>query len=229
MRNKRQLQLWITLMTFVVSWSSSPAQQERTIVHPEDTGVALENPDMGWVFHYYDNRPSHYGSKLAASDTIDDFPGLTVIYFRIPWSYIEPEEGKFNWSVLDTPAQRWIAKGKQIALRISCSESFMRYATPQWVEEAGTVAVFVDDGFDVGTLYVGPPGKAKIRTENVTFALAEPLVSSDFESGIKPGSYEVYISVGTRTGTPRITLPLPDGDGDRRYRLGTLKILPDRR
>ena len=27
-----------------------------------------------------------------------------MIYLRIPWSYIESEEGKFNWPVLDTPA-----------------------------------------------------------------------------------------------------------------------------
>jgi hypothetical protein len=88
----------------------------------------------------------------------------------------------------------------------------------------GIVCVFVDDSFNVNTLYVGPPGEAKIRTENVTFELAEPLTSSDFESGLKPGSYDLYISVGTHTGTPRISLPLPKSDGQRRYCLGVLKI-----
>ena len=75
----------------------------------------------------------NYGGKLEPSDTVDDFPGVGVVYLRIAWSYIEPQEGQFTWSVLDTPAQRWLDKGKQIALRISCSESFMRYATPEWV------------------------------------------------------------------------------------------------
>jgi hypothetical protein len=68
---------------------------------------------------------------------LDDWPGLTVIYLRIPWSYIEPEEGRWNWSVLDTPAQRWIAKGKQVAFRITASESWTRWATPKWVHDAG--------------------------------------------------------------------------------------------
>ncbi len=103
----------------------------------QDNGAVLNNPDMGWVFHYYDNVPANYGSRLEPSDTLDDFPGLTVVYLRIPWSYLEPAEGYFCWSVLDTPAQRWIAKGKKIALRISCSESWMRYATPEWVHRAG--------------------------------------------------------------------------------------------
>jgi len=113
------------------------AEEERVAVRPADTGAALANPGMGWVFHYYDNVPAHYGSKLAPSDTLDDWPGLTVIYLRIPWSYVEPAEGKFNWSVLDTPAQRWIAKGKQVAFRITTSESWTRWATPKWVADAG--------------------------------------------------------------------------------------------
>jgi len=127
--------LLLTLITLPLA--CAVAGQPDTVVRPADTGEALANPGMGWVFHYYDNVPAHYGSRLAPSDTLDDYPGLTVIYLRIPWSYIEPEEGTFRWSVLDSPAQRWLPKGKQIALRISCSESWMRYATPQWVEKAG--------------------------------------------------------------------------------------------
>ncbi len=122
-----------SLCVVAVGWG----EEELNTVRPVDNGAELENPGMGWVLHYYDNRPEHYGSKLAPSDTLDDFPGLTVVYLRIPWSYLEPQEGKFSWSVLDTPAQRWISNGKQIALRISCCESWMRYATPEWVEKAG--------------------------------------------------------------------------------------------
>jgi len=109
----------------------------RTVVRPPDTGAALENPGLGWVFHYYDNRPQNYGSRLSPADTLADFPGLTVVYLRLPWSYVEPEEGKFNWAVVDTPAQRWIAQGKQVAFRFTCTESWMRYATPEWVQKAG--------------------------------------------------------------------------------------------
>jgi hypothetical protein len=109
----------------------------EVIVRPQDTGEALVNPDMGWVLHFYDNIPRNYGARLAPSDTVDDFPGLGVIYLRLPWSLLEPEEGEFNWSVVDTPAQRWVAKGKRVAFRFSACESFMRYATPEWVAKAG--------------------------------------------------------------------------------------------
>ena len=92
---------------------------------------------MGWKLNYYSNILSNYGSKLAPSDTLDDFPGLSCIYLRLPWAYIEPEEGRFDWSVVDAPAQRWIDKGLEVAFRFSVSESWMRYATPKWVEDAG--------------------------------------------------------------------------------------------
>jgi hypothetical protein len=130
---------WFGLTLFVVlmTIAGSAADDKTTVVHPPDTGQALANPRMGWVLHHYDNVAFHYGGKLEPSDTVDDFPGVTTVYLRIAWSHLEPQEGRFTWSVLDTPAQRWLDKGKQIALRISCSESFMRYATPEWVEKAG--------------------------------------------------------------------------------------------
>ena len=113
-------------------------------VRPVDTGGALVNPGMGWTMHFYSNIPKNYGSKLAPSDTLDDFPGLSTVYLRIPWAYLEPEEGKFNWALLDTPAQRWISKGKRIALRITTSENWMSFPTPEWVKEAGAKGTYYE-------------------------------------------------------------------------------------
>ena len=38
------------------------------------------------------------------------------------------------------------------------------------------------------------------------------------------GEFGVYVSVGKADGTPVYELPLPDGDGRRRYRLGTIRF-----
>ena len=119
---------------------------ETVTVTPEDTERALVNPGMGWTMHFYSNVTRNYGSKLGPSDTLDDFPGVTTVYLRLPWAYLEPEEGRYNWAVLDTPAQRWIAKGKRIALRLTCSENWMTYATPQWVKHAGAKGTFYEYG-----------------------------------------------------------------------------------
>lgn len=113
---------------------------------PTDNGAALVNPAMGWTLHFYSNVPRNYGSQLEPSDTLDDFPGLSTVYLRLPWAYLEPEEGNYNWAMLDTPAQRWIAKGKRIALRLTCSENWMTYATPEWVKNAGARGTYYQLG-----------------------------------------------------------------------------------
>lgn len=127
---------------------------KQVVVQPQDNGQALVNPDMGWTLHFYSNAIENYGSKLEPSDTLDDWPGLSTIYLRVPWSFLEPQEGQFNWSLFDTPAQRWIAKGKKIAIRVSCCESWWRYATPKWVQDAG--AKGVDFEFGKGPRPNGP-------------------------------------------------------------------------
>jgi hypothetical protein len=124
------------------------------VVRPADTGQALVNPGMGWTLHFYSNMIGNYGSKLAPSDTVDDWPGLSTIYLRVPWAFLEPEEGRFNWSLLDTPAQRFIARGKRVALRLTCTESWLRYATPKWVQDAG--AKGLDFEFGKGPRPGGP-------------------------------------------------------------------------
>jgi hypothetical protein len=119
---------------------------ESVTVKTEDPGAALVNPGMGWTMHFYSNDPANYGSKLSPADTLDDFPGLSTVYLRLPWAYLETEEGCYNWAILDTPAQRWIAKGKRIALRLTCSENWMKFATPEWVKNAGAKGTFYQYG-----------------------------------------------------------------------------------
>ena len=87
------LTLIIFLLLSTLNSTNSSDVDNRFTVRPGDTGVALVNPQMGWTFHYYSNIISNYGSRLEPSDTLDDFPGLSVIYLRLPWSFIEPEEG----------------------------------------------------------------------------------------------------------------------------------------
>ena len=149
---KRKCQLLSLSLLLSTAWAC--AGEPRLTVHPPDTGAALVNPGVGWTLHFYSNIIKNYGSQLEAWDTLEDWPGLSVIYLRVPWSFLEPKEGEFNWSLFDTPAQRWIAKGKKIAMRVSCSESWLRYATPSWVREAG--AKGIDFEFGQGPKPDGP-------------------------------------------------------------------------
>lgn len=127
----------VVLLAVLSSLPTGAQQAARTVVHPADDGRALVNPGMGWVLHHYDNSLDRYGSRLEPADPLDDFPGLSTVYLRLAWSYLEPTEGRFAWALVDTPAQRWIARGKKIGLRFSASEGARGEGTPLWVKAAG--------------------------------------------------------------------------------------------
>lgn len=154
MRRLLPLAAWTGALSCVAALLSSagagsaaaPQLAPAITIRPEDHGRALVNPDMGWAFYFYSNVPQNYGSKLEPSDTLRDFPGLSTVYLRVPWAYLEPEEGKFNWALLDGPAQRWVAQGKRVALRVTCSENWMARATPEWVQKAGAKACAYEFG-----------------------------------------------------------------------------------
>lgn len=144
--------LGLLLFAELPALAAEPAA--RVVVRTADTGAALINPRMGWTMHFYSNVPGNYGSKLDPADHLDWFPGCSTVYLRVPWAFIEPEEGRFNWNLLDAPAQRWIAHGGQVAFRITCSENWTRYATPEWVRKAG--AKGVDYKWGQGPVEGGP-------------------------------------------------------------------------
>ena len=88
-----------SLSVTVLAATSSPVQESNVrTVEPVDHGRALINPQMGWTMHFYSNIIANYGSKLKPSDTLDDFPGLSCVYLRVTWSFLEPQEVKFNRS-----------------------------------------------------------------------------------------------------------------------------------
>ena len=83
--------------------------------------------------------------------------------------------------------------------------------------KGGIVAVMVDDALDARLLPEGEPDKAETRRSARAFHLPWNVPS---------GTYDAWVSVGTRTGTPSIALPLADGLG-RRYKLGRIAVTGD--
>ena len=47
---------------------------------------------MGWVFYQYDDDLRQFGAGMAASDTAEYFPGLSVVYMRLAWSFTWEKE-----------------------------------------------------------------------------------------------------------------------------------------
>ena len=166
----RMLRRLILLILLSCSFRALSGTDDAVTVRLRDNGKALLNPGMGWTMHFYSNVPEHYGSKLEPSDTLEWFEGCSVVYLRLPWAFLEPSEGEFHWSVIDTPAQRWISRGKKVAFRFTTSENWLEYATPRWVEEAGAKMVRYNfptgpasDGAVADPVFDDPVYLAKLR------------------------------------------------------------------
>jgi hypothetical protein len=71
-------------------------------------------------------------------------------------------------------------------------------------------------------LDVGAPGAAPVKKLESGFVVG--LIAPT----TKPGAYDLFISVGTRDGTPKIALPLKGEDGQRRYRIGRIELTIER-
>jgi hypothetical protein len=69
-----------------------------------------------------------------------------VLDLRLAWAYLEPEEGVYDWSIIDAPAQRWLDRGLRVAYRITTSESGQAFATPEWVKKAGAKGYYFEYG-----------------------------------------------------------------------------------
>ena len=161
------------------------------VASPDDHGGALVNPGMGWTMHFYSWRMGPYGSLLEPSDTLDDFPGLSAVYLRVPWSSVQPQKNKFVWEILDTPAQRWIDKGKKIAIRISATESWMYYATPKWVFDDGVPGFECDHEVRLKEPDYGHPVFLE-HVENFVRAMAERYDGNPNVAFIDLGHYGMW-------------------------------------
>lgn len=85
----------------------------------------LVNPGKGFVL------------RDSLEDSCDNI--LSVVYYRFGWSTIEPEEGQYNWSIIDSKIRDCTKRGKKFAFGIMnvCISSPKEYVTPEWVFDAG--------------------------------------------------------------------------------------------
>ena len=85
--------------------------------------------------------------------------------------------------------------------------------------KGGIVAVWVNDTFDVRDLDVAATDAIPTKSTTSTHA---------FAPNMPTGVFDVFVSIGTDDGTPRIALPLSDGDNHRRYKLGTIEVTAEK-
>jgi len=108
-----------------------------------DRETVLANPDKGWYHHYFDNGIDKY--LLKSDDDLQAIPGMDHLYLRLAWSFLEPRDGEFDWSVIDRVIEKWTPQGYGISFRITCRETGLRYATPKWLVDKGVQGKYFEN------------------------------------------------------------------------------------
>ena len=113
-----------------------PSNSQWIDIHPEANPEYLANPSIGWQFDSGDTQ----GSSVLPE---------TVSYVRkeISWKKLNPEEGIYNWQLLDMYIKSAKQNGKDISFRIytMIGETFGGPEVPQWVLEKGAVILSVGE------------------------------------------------------------------------------------
>ena len=119
---------------------------EDIVVNLQDNGQAITNPGMGWNLMYYTFDDVMVPNGSDVTDVLDWLP-CDIVSFRLSWAKIEPQEGQYNWNVIDDVANRWTAAGKRLAFKFYTNflwDYANRQATPLWVRDAGAQGRYLD-------------------------------------------------------------------------------------
>ena len=120
-----------------------------------ETETLFQNPGQGWM--------------CGASAKEPRFP-CSVVYVRFSWGDVEPEEGRYNWSVLDVPIAAARARGAAVAFRVMTASAHSRgyYSSPKWLFDAGCKGFeYVEGGDD--------PTSGGVRIPRIEPDYADPL------------------------------------------------------
>lgn len=138
--------LSLFLFSFFCSFAQNP--EGIVVIRPKEIYDVLNNPGIGFTtFQMYN------GDNLAPNQDVlrevnlgqhnnpidirenNNYPHTSIAYFRILWSVIEPEMGKYRWYYIDSLLELAHAHDQTIMLRISPYKGRPVDDVPGWYRE----------------------------------------------------------------------------------------------
>src|ERR1017187_6754412 len=112
----------LTIIMFVASAGEDNWQQ----VGFRESDKLFANPGQGWMSTH---RSPNGGTRFPCS----------IVYIRFDWANAEPEEGQFNWQLIDDVISAWKGQGTAIAMRVMTANAHSSgyYSSPKWLFDAG--------------------------------------------------------------------------------------------
>lgn len=123
--------LIVALLGIGITGTACERNDELVTVYPEKISGKLNNPGMGWATNedclFLGNQ------DLGASGSL---PDVDVIYMGTSWAICEPEEGVYDFSLIDNTIEYWRQYDKRFQIKIS-TDSYMHpstyYGAPRWL------------------------------------------------------------------------------------------------
>ncbi|MGE5645657.1 MAG: DUF4832 domain-containing protein [Acidobacteriota bacterium] len=118
--------------------------QDLVVVRPKEIDDVLVNPGIGFMtFQRFNGDALNSGTKWTEGYPIvyqpfhgslenKNHPMTTIAYFRVYWKFIEPEEGKYRWDLIDTAMRTAHDRGQTLMLRIAPYGTEKDNDVPDW-------------------------------------------------------------------------------------------------
>src|SRR5579883_951512 len=121
-----------------------PASSPASTNTPKGTGTPMRPRPAGFQGIYV------FSGNNAA--TFSDDPLVAGTYLGYYWAQLEPQNGQYNWQLIDNDMKPWVNNGKHVILRVSVA-GWTRWqppdsgqGTPRWVYNMGVASVTEADG-----------------------------------------------------------------------------------
>jgi hypothetical protein len=136
--------LLLTALCWLSLASSGLLGQGMLVVRPREIDDVLLNPGIGFnTFQRFNGDTLNAGGGWTEGFPIDyqpfngnlnnkDHPLCSTAYFRIYWKYVEPEQGKYNWPMLDKALRTAAERGQTLILRIAPYGGGPEKDVPSW-------------------------------------------------------------------------------------------------
>ena len=120
------------------------AAQKIITVRPKETDEVLVNPGIGFMtFQRFNGDELNPGLTWTEGYPIvyqefkgtlenRDHPLTSIAYFRVYWRFVEPEEGRYNWEMLDKALLTAHQRGQTLMLRIAPYGTGADNDVPDW-------------------------------------------------------------------------------------------------
>ena len=101
-------------------------QEEIYVIVPQVSDEVLLNPGMG--FETFNSFNEDKRNRLA-----ENYPECSIAYYRFDWDTLEPQEGRYNFDMIDLLLQKARNNGQDLAIRIMPTRpADLNRGTPKW-------------------------------------------------------------------------------------------------